>query len=189
MRGSPARRGLTSAEAAARLDRDGLNAIAGQRGVPLWRRLVAQLRDPLVVVLLAAAVLTLVTGDLTDAAVILLVIVANTAVSVSQEVRADQAIAALSQLAAPHARVVRDGVELEVPAAELVVGDLLVLAEGDIVPADARLVATAALLVDESPSPASRCRSTRRRPRPITWRPTASCPPARSSSAAADKRR
>ncbi|HUZ37801.1 MAG TPA: cation-transporting P-type ATPase [Streptosporangiaceae bacterium] len=143
-------RGLSSVEAAARLARDGQNVLPPARRVPLWRRVGAQLRDPLVLVLLAAAVLTIATGDWTDASVILLVIVVNTTVGVAQEVKADQAIAALTELAAPEARVVRDGTQHQVPAADVVVGDLLILAEGDIVPADATVVEAAALLVDEA---------------------------------------
>lgn len=142
--------GLSSEEAAARLRRDGANVLPQRRPIRLWQRLLTQLRDPLIVVLQVAAVLTAVTGDRTDMAVIVLVIVVNTAVGVGQEVRADRAISALSLLTAPLARVVRDQVERQVPAAEVVVGDLLVLAEGDIVPADATLTETAALMVDES---------------------------------------
>ncbi|GGK97476.1 ATPase [Sphaerisporangium melleum] len=142
--------GLSSAEAAKRLERDGRNLLPAKPPLPLWRRMAGQLRDPLIVVLLVAAVLTAVTGDWTDMVVILLVIVVNTTVGVVQEVRADRAITALSALTAPAARVVRDGAQQEVPAAEVVRGDLLVLAEGDIVPADARVEAAAALLVDES---------------------------------------
>jgi Ca2+-transporting ATPase len=144
------RQGLASAEAVARLARDGPNTLPAALGVPLWRRVAVQLRDPLMVVLLAAAGLTIATGDWTDAAVIALVIVVNTSVGVAQEVKADRAIAALSVLAAPEARVVRDGMQRLVPAAEVVVGDLLVLAEGDIVPADAVVVGAAALVVNEA---------------------------------------
>ncbi|MDH2430823.1 cation-transporting P-type ATPase [Sphaerisporangium sp. TRM90804] len=143
-------RGLSSAEAAALLARDGPNLLPEKPPVPLWRRITAQLRDPLILVLLVAAALTLATGDWTDTAVIMLVILVNTAVGVGQEIRADRAITALSQLTAPTARVVRDGSQRLLPAADVVVGDLLVLAEGDIVPADARVVESAALLVDES---------------------------------------
>jgi P-type Ca2+ transporter type 2C len=120
------------------------------RPVRLWRRVAAQVRDPLVLVLLAAAVLTVATGDWADASVIVLVIVVNTAVGVTQEVKAGHAIAALSQLAAPEARVVRDGEQRLIPAADVVAGDVLVLAEGDIVPADAQVVEAAALLADEA---------------------------------------
>ena len=145
-----AARGLSAREAAARLERDGPNSIPPPPPLPLYRRLARQLGDPLIVVLLGAAALTVGTGDWPDMGVIVLVIVVNTAVGVSQEIRADQAIAALSAMAAPGARVVRDGVQQQVPAAEVVVGDVVVLAEGDVVPADAQLVEAAALLVDES---------------------------------------
>jgi Ca2+-transporting ATPase len=143
-------RGLSSPEAAARLARDGGNTLPQRPRTPLWRRVVTQLRDPLVLVLLAAAVFTIATADFTDASVILFVIVVNTTVGVIQEVKAERAITALSELTAPDARVVRDGTQREVPAADLVVGDLLVLAEGDIVPVDAQIVEAAALLVDEA---------------------------------------
>ncbi|UAC01770.1 cation-transporting P-type ATPase [Dactylosporangium vinaceum] len=143
-------RGLSSREATARLARGGGNTLPRRPATALWRRVVAQLRDPLVLVLLAAAVFTIVTRDFTDAGVILFVIVVNTTVGVVQEVKAERAITALSELTAPDARVVRDGAQRQVPAADLVVGDLLVLAEGDIVPADARIVQAAALLIDEA---------------------------------------
>jgi Ca2+-transporting ATPase len=142
--------GLSSHEAAAWLGRDGGNVLPSRRPAPLWRRVLSQLRDPLVLVLLAAAGFTLATADFTDSSVILFVIVVNTIVGVVQEVKAERAITALSALTAPDARVVRDGVQHEVPAADLVVGDLLVLAEGDIVPADAHVVESVALLIDES---------------------------------------
>jgi hypothetical protein len=79
--------------------------------VPLWRRVLAQLRDPLILLLLVATALTLATGDLASAVVIVLVITANTAVGVAQEVRAEHALAALRELSAPTARVIRDGEE------------------------------------------------------------------------------
>ncbi|WKX69019.1 cation-translocating P-type ATPase [Streptomyces sp. XD-27] len=100
--------------------------------------------------LLAAAALTIATSDFTDAAVILLVITVNTAVGVAQEVRAEQAVAALSAMSAPAARVVRDGAERSVPAAEVVPGDVVLLAEGDIVPADGDVTDAVRLLADES---------------------------------------
>ena len=147
--GAPAG-GLSSAEAAARLARHGPNELPRARRTPLWRMVTDQVRDPLVLVLLVAAVLTLATGDWTDAGVIALVIVVNTAAGVTQEVKAGQAIAALSELTAPEARVLRDGGQRAIPATEVVPGDVLVLAEGDIVPADAGVTDAAALLVDES---------------------------------------
>jgi Ca2+-transporting ATPase len=142
--------GLSTAEAQARLAEVGPNRVAVARPVSLWRRVAAQLRDPMILVLLVAMVLTIATGDHPDAAIIGLVIVANTAVGVVQEVRADEAVAALRQLTAPVAQVIRDGSVVHVDAEDLVPGDAVLLAEGDIVPADATLVEAVALLVDES---------------------------------------
>ncbi|MET7771338.1 cation-transporting P-type ATPase [Nocardia sp. NPDC005366] len=142
--------GLSSEEAAIRSARYGANIVPQPPPTRLWKRVLWQLRDPLIVVLLVAAVLTAATGDWTDMTVILLVIIVNTAVGVGQEVRADHAISALSALTAPLARVIRDGAQRELPAADVVVDDLLVLGEGDIVPADATLIEAAALMVDES---------------------------------------
>jgi Ca2+-transporting ATPase len=92
--------GLTSLEVQARLARDGANTLPQRQPTPSWRRVVTQLRDPLVLVLLAAAGFTIATGDFTDTAIILFVIVANTTVGVIQEVKAERAITALSELAA-----------------------------------------------------------------------------------------
>ena len=131
--------GLSSAEAAARLVRYGPNELPRARRTRLWQMILGQVRDPLVVVLLVAAVLTLATGDWTDAGVILLVIVVNTAAGLTQEVKAGQAIAALSELTAPEARVLRDGEQRAIPAAEVVAGDLLVLPRAISCPRTARL--------------------------------------------------
>ncbi|MFI8371903.1 cation-translocating P-type ATPase [Streptomyces sp. NPDC085466] len=149
VRTSPAT-GLTPAEAARRLAADGPNEVTARRPVRLYSRVLAQLRDPLIMVLLGAVALTLAIGDHPDAIVIGLVVLVNTTVGVVQEVRADNAVAALSALSAPHARVRRDGTVRDVAAAEVVVGDVLVLGEGDIVAADALLAEASALLLDES---------------------------------------
>ncbi|MEF2524748.1 MULTISPECIES: cation-translocating P-type ATPase [Streptomyces] len=146
----PAPQGLTQAEAERRLARHGRNEVSPPRPTPLHRRVLAQLRDPLIMVLLGAALLTIAIGDYPDAVVIGLVIAVNTTVGVAQEVRADRAVAALSALSAPHARVLRDGAAREVPAALVVPGDTLLLGEGDIVAADADLTEASALLMDES---------------------------------------
>ncbi|MGW0117941.1 cation-translocating P-type ATPase [Streptomyces sp. NPDC003327] len=142
--------GLTEAEAARRLAATGPNRVAATKPVRLPTRILAQLRDPLIMVLLGAVVLTLAIGDHPDAIVIAVVVVVNTTVGVAQEIRADNAVAALSALSAPHARVRRDGAVRDAPAAEIVPGDVLLLGEGDIVAADAELVEASALLLDES---------------------------------------
>ncbi|MFM9373565.1 cation-translocating P-type ATPase [Streptomyces sp. Da 82-17] len=142
--------GLSEAEAARRLADEGPNEVAAAPPVPLHRRIRAQLLDPLILVLLAAVVLTLAIRDHTDALVIGLVVLVNTTVGVVQEIRADNAIRALSALSAPHARVRRDGAVRDVPSASVVPGDVLLLGEGDIVAADAELADASALLLDES---------------------------------------
>ena len=142
--------GLSSDQAARTLERVGPNALPVATPPRLVERVLRSAKDPLVLVLLGAAALTVVTKDLTDAAVIGLVLVVNTVVAVRQELGADRALEALSNLGAPESRVVRDGTERTVLVSELVPGDLVLLAEGDLVPADGRAVEAVALRVDES---------------------------------------
>jgi Ca2+-transporting ATPase len=144
------RDGLSDREAAARLAVNGPNAVARPRPRRLVERVGRQIADPLVLLLLAAFVVTLLIGDTTDATIIALVVVANTAIGVGQEVRADRAIASLDALAAPTARVVRAGADVVIPAAQVVPGDLLRLEAGDIVPADLTLTVAERLRFDES---------------------------------------
>ncbi len=147
---APAPRGLSTEEAAESLARSGPNLVAESRRVSPALSVFRQLRDPLILVLIGAAVLTSATGDFTDAAVIGLVIVVNTAVGVVQEIRADRAVAALSALAAPRAHVRRDGLDRQIAANEVVPGDILLLSQGDVIPADAALLEAHLLLIDES---------------------------------------
>lgn len=149
--------GLSAAEAAARLARDGPNELEPQASTPLWLRFVRELADPLVVLLLVAVVVSLVvwvaegaTGVPVDAVVIAAIVAANAVLGLVQERRAEGAVAALARMSAASATVVRDGEQRQVPAREVVVGDVLLLAEGDTVAADARLSACVALAVGEA---------------------------------------
>jgi Ca2+-transporting ATPase len=142
--------GLTSQQAVDALSRQGPNALPTKPPERLWRKVFRAVRDPLVLVLLAAAALTIATADFTDAAVIGLVVIVNTTVAVRQEVGAEQALAALRSMATPRSRVVRDGVEQELPVEPNVPGALVVLGEGDLVPADGLDVAAAALRLNEA---------------------------------------
>jgi Ca2+-transporting ATPase len=148
--GNPAPTGLSHAEAAERLRADGPNAVAAAARQHLPGRVLRQLTDPLVALLLAAAAVTTALGDYPDTVVIALVVLVNTTIGVVQEIRADRAIAALDQLAAPTARVVRDGQDLTVAAVELVRGDLVRVEAGDVVPADLVLTDAQRLQVDEA---------------------------------------
>jgi Ca2+-transporting ATPase len=111
---------------------------------------LAQLRDPMIMLLLAAAVLAISLRDLTDTAVIAVVVVLNSAVGVVQELRAERALAALRGLSAPTARLLRDGRREIRPAADVVPGDVVLLEAGDIVPADGRLLEAHQLQADEA---------------------------------------
>ncbi|HET8604875.1 MAG TPA: cation-transporting P-type ATPase, partial [Marmoricola sp.] len=142
--------GLASSEAARLLAEHGPNRPPAPPPRPLLSRVWAQLRDPMILLLLAAGTLTAVLHDVPDTVIILAVVLFNTATGVVQEVRADRAIAALHAMVAPQARVVRDGEAREIPAEHVVPGDLLLLTAGEVVPADATLVSAHALQLDES---------------------------------------
>jgi P-type Ca2+ transporter type 2C len=142
--------GLSPQAAATRLQTVGANIIATESKHTLLGSVTAQLRDTMIQVLLAAGLLTVLTGDYSDAAVIAFVVIVNTTVGVVQERRAVGAVEALRSLAAPTATVRRGGRRIEVSTAEVVPGDLLVLVEGDVVAADARLLDAYELEVDES---------------------------------------
>jgi Ca2+-transporting ATPase len=143
-------RGLTAAEAAARLARHGENRLREQPPEPRWWKLVRQFREVVVWILLVAAVIAAATGDYADAAVIVAIVLVNALIGFFQEERAQTALSALQRMAAPVATVVRDGVPVVVPAREIVPGDLLALAAGDAVAADARIVGAFALRVQEA---------------------------------------
>lgn len=145
--------GLTQQEAKRRLEKIGPNELAAPNPPSLFRRVLGQLKDPMILVLLAAAGLSLAASrgrDWLDGAIILVIVVVNSILSITQEDHAQQALEELRQMSAPHARVVRDGEEREIPACELVPGDMIRLAAGDQVPADARILECSRLQADES---------------------------------------
>ncbi len=161
--GTDLERGLGAEEAATRLRADGPNELRALPPVPLWRRALAQLQDPLVYLLGAAAAVALAAwwfegrgrqgaaGWPLDAIVILCVVLLNAVLGWLQEAKAAQAVAALAKMTTASSAVLRDGAVARVPSAELVKGDVLVLAEGDAVGADARLAQAAALKLLEAP--------------------------------------
>ena len=150
-------RGLSPAEVAQRQARHGRNELRAVPPVPAWRRLLAQLRDPLVVLLIAAIGISLLAwviegrhGWPVDALVILVIVGLNAVLGLVQEARAESAVAALARITAVTSAVLRDGQVQRVPSSELVPGDIVLLAEGDAVGADARLLQAAALRVQEA---------------------------------------
>lgn len=155
--GADLARGLTAPEAALRLAQDGPNELLAAPLVPLWRRILSHFQDPLIYLLLVAIAVALVAwvvdgrqGWPVDASVISLIVVLNGILGFVQEARAQNAVAALARMTAVTSAVLRDGQVRRVPSAELVRGDVLVLAEGDAVGADARLLDAAALRVQEA---------------------------------------
>ncbi len=147
--------GLTTSEAKARLEKNGLNKLAEGKKPSLLHRFLEQLADPMIIVLIVAAVLSLVTaiysGDsFADAIIIVAVVLINAILGVVQESKAEQAIAALSEMTAPTSKVLRDGSMCVIPSQELVVGDVILMEAGDSVPADARLIECASLKIEES---------------------------------------
>ena len=150
-------RGLTAGEAARRLASTGPNQLATEEPAPGWRRFLEQFRDPLIYLLFAAMVVSVVawvvegaTGWPFDAIVIAVIVVVNAVLGYVQQARAEQAVEALQRMSATTATVVRDGARLRVPTRELVPGDLLLLDEGDSVAADGRLLSAGALKVSEA---------------------------------------
>lgn len=142
--------GLDDAEARRRLAEHGRNVIAGRPPRPAWRRFLDQFRSLLILVLVGAAVLAGVIGDAKDAAAIAVVVLVNAVLGFLQEHRAARALDALQDMLAPTANARRNGRTVALPAAELVPGDLVLLAAGDRVPADGRLWAAHGLELDES---------------------------------------
>ena len=146
-------RGLTEGEAAARLGRLGPNRLQEPEPPSLLRRLWGQLKDPMILVLLAAAALSLGASggrDWLDGAIILVIVVVNAIISITQEDHAHQALEELRRMSAPTARALRGGEARQVPAEGLVPGDVILLEAGDQVPADARVLECSRLQADES---------------------------------------
>lgn len=143
-------RGLERDEIPHRLERYGPNAMTAEAGTSPLRVLLHHLHHPLIYLLLGAALISLVTGHWIDAVVIALVVIFNTLIGATQEWKADKALDALRDMAAPHAHVLREGRIVEVNAADVVPGDILVLETGDRVAADARVIEGTELHTDES---------------------------------------
>ncbi len=143
--------GLSAAEAAARLAREGPNRVAPMRPEPVTALLWRQLSSPLILVLLAAGLIALALGEIADGVVVLAVVAANAAIGFIQEFKAGQAIYALAALVPERATVLRDGARAEIDADGIVPGDVVELRRGERVPADARVLAARALEIDEAP--------------------------------------
>ncbi len=142
--------GLTQVEANTRLEQNGLNEFAKEKKRSFFFRLLLQFKDLMVIILILAAVLSFVVGQFLEGGVIAAIVVFNALLGLLQEMKAEKSLDAIKKLNQPHATVIRDDKIKQIQSASLVVGDIVVLKAGDIVPADIRLFECFSLKVDES---------------------------------------
>ncbi len=142
--------GLSAAQVAERIARHGPNALHEERGRSPWRMLIDQFADFMIIVLIGAAVISGIVGDVQDTITIIVIVILNTVIGFIQEYRAERAMAALKRISEASARVLRDGQVQTINASELVPGDIVLLEAGNVVSADFRLVEAAQLRIDES---------------------------------------
>lgn len=147
---SDAAKGLSTAEACERLAQEGRNELKEEEQSTLFQKFINQMKDFLVLILIVASIISAFTDEFVDSAVIIAIVLMNAALGVFQEFKAEKALAALKKIAAPHAKVIREGNIMTVPAAELVRGDIVLLEAGDYIPADIRIVEAANLKVEEA---------------------------------------
>ena len=155
---SSAPEGLSAEEAERRLAENGKNKLAEGKKTPIWKRFLMQLVDPMIIILLAAALISTVVSfvdtsgehSIADVIIILAVVLINAVLGVVQESKAEAAIEALKQMTAATTKVLRDGKQITVRSEDLVVGDVILLEAGDAVPADARLIESASLKCEEA---------------------------------------
>ena len=148
--GTDLRTGLTSSKVSENLEKYGRNELQEADKKSMLAKVVEQFTDPMIIVLLVAAVLSGIVGEWIDSVIILAIVVLNAALSIYQEGKAEEALEALQKMASPTAKVIRDGKEQSVASSDLVPGDIVKLETGDIVPADLRLFDSYNLKIDES---------------------------------------
>jgi len=148
---SDPQQGLRAVQAQRRLEFYGPNELSHEEGVSAWRIFFDQFKNLLIIILIAAVVLSTAVGEVVDAAVIFAIVIFCAALGFVQEFRAEKALDALKQMLTPTSAVVRDGREIEMPSHLLVPGDILLLAAGVRVPADARVIESRTLRCDEAP--------------------------------------
>ncbi len=142
--------GVDSSRAEALLEKHGKNKLAEGKKKTTFQRFMEQLKDPMVIVLIAAAVISGVAGEFADMVIILMVVVLNSILGVVQEGKAEKAIEALQKMASPYSKVRRDGHAVQVKSEDIVPGDIVLLEAGDAVPADMRLIAASSLKIEEA---------------------------------------
>jgi len=143
--------GLTEEEAGKRLEKYGYNELTKEEGISSFTLFINQFKNILIIILLAATVLSALVGELVDAAIILVIVIFCAVLGFIQEYRAERALDALKKMLSPTITVLRGGREEEIFSKNLVPGDVLLLEAGDKIPADARLIESHSLRCDEAP--------------------------------------
>jgi Ca2+-transporting ATPase len=142
--------GLSGDEARKRLEKYGLNVLKEKKKKTPFMMFLDQFRDFMILVLIVAAIVSGIVGELSDTIAIVVIVVLNAIIGFIQEYRAEKAMAALKKMAAPYATVIRDGMPANIPASKVVPGDVVILEAGKVVPADMRLIEAAQLKVEEA---------------------------------------
>ena len=148
--------GLSNGEASSRFAKTGPNKLEEAEKTPLWKRFFEQMADPMVIMLIVAAVISALTGlvkgepDFADVAIIMFVVIVNSVLGVVQEAKSEEALEALQEMSAAQSKVLRDGKLVHLPSAELVPGDVIMLEAGDSVPADCRVLESATMKIEEA---------------------------------------
>lgn len=142
--------GLSSADAKLILEKNGPNKLQGKKKKSTFQLFLSQINDAMIYILLVAAVISAIVGEISDAIIILIVIFVNAIIGVIQESKAEKALEALKSMSTPKALVKRDGSIIEIPSEEVVVGDIVIIDAGRYIPADLRLIESANLKIEES---------------------------------------
>ncbi|MEA3338364.1 MAG: cation-translocating P-type ATPase [Chloroflexota bacterium] len=148
--GTDAATGLSTDEAETRLAQHGFNELTERPRPGFWQLLAGQFKNFIIVILIVAAVVSLLLGEVVEASAIMAIVILNAVLGVIQESKAEEALAALKKMSAPESHVLRDGHRIAVPARELVPGDIVFLEAGNYIPADLRLVESVNLKIDEA---------------------------------------
>lgn len=145
-------KGLSQQQAQKNLARYGYNELVEQKKQPLWLRFLLQFSDPLIILLIIAAVVSIIVdpAEWVESLIIFIVVMLNAALGTFQEYSAEKSLESLKKLSAPNAKVIRDGERLTIPSRELTVGDVVIIEAGDYVPSDGRIIESFNLQIDES---------------------------------------
>lgn len=141
--------GISDQEAKIRLEKNGFNELKEGNKVPIWKMFLENFKDPLVIILLIAAIVQIFLGEFVESLIIFVVVILNALLGVTQTRKAESSLDSLKKLSSPNAKVLRDGKKKTIPVREIVVGDIVFLEAGDYIPADGRLIEAQSLKVVE----------------------------------------